>query len=88
MKATTYTTYGGPEVRELTDVDEPKIGPEWVKVAVRATSVNPVDWQVAKGEMDAMLDTFFPVTPGWDVAGVVEEVGPAVTRGKIVITAD
>ena len=79
MKAITYKSYGGPEVLELTEVDEPKIGPDWVKVAVKATSVNPVDWKVAKGGMDAMLDTFFPVTPGWDVAGVVEEVGPAVT---------
>lgn len=79
MKAITYTSYGGPEVLELTEVAEPKIGPDWVKVDVRATSVNPVDWKVAKGGMDAMLDAFLPATPGWDVSGVVEEVGPAVT---------
>lgn len=79
MKAITYKSYGGPEVLELSDVDEPKIGPDWVKVAVRATSVNPVDWKLAEGGMDSALDVFFPVTPGWDVAGVVEEVGPAVT---------
>ena len=54
MKAITYTTYGGPEVLELTDVDEPKVGPDWVKVAVRATSVNPVDWKLARGGMDSM----------------------------------
>lgn len=77
MKAITYSSYGG--ALDLSDVDEPKIGPDWVKVAVKATSVNPVDWKIASGGLDAMLDTFFPVTPGWDVAGVVEEVGPAVT---------
>ncbi|VXB34581.1 NADP-dependent oxidoreductase [Aeromicrobium sp. 9AM] len=81
MKAITYQTYGDdPEVLELTDVDEPKIGPDWVKVQVKASSVNPVDWKLASGGMDGMLDTYFPVTPGWDVAGVVESVGPAVTR--------
>lgn len=80
MKAVVYRKYGGPEVLELTEVDEPKVGPDWVKIAVRATSVNPVDWKVASGGLDGALDTTFPVTPGWDVAGVVEEVGPAVTR--------
>jgi NADPH:quinone reductase-like Zn-dependent oxidoreductase len=79
MKAITYKSYGGPEVLELSDMDEPKIGPDWVKVAVKATSVNPVDWKVASGGMDGALDTYFPVTPGWDLAGVVEEVGPAVS---------
>lgn len=77
MKAATYSAYGQP--LELTEVDEPKIGPDWVKVAVRATSVNPVDWKIAAGGLDALLDTYFPVTAGWDVAGVVEAVGPAVT---------
>ncbi|AXT85149.1 alcohol dehydrogenase [Aeromicrobium sp. A1-2] len=80
MKAITYSSYGDSVgILELTDVDEPKIGPDWVKVAVRASSVNPVDWKLATGGMDGALDTFFPVTPGWDVAGVVEQVGPAVT---------
>ena len=77
MKAITYTAYGDP--LELTEVDEPKIGPDWVKVAVKASSVNPVDWKIGSGGLDGALDTFFPVTPGWDVAGVVEAVGPAVT---------
>ena len=77
MKAITYSAYGDP--LELTEVDEPKIGPDWVKVAVKASSVNPVDWKIGSGGLDGALDTFFPVTPGWDVAGVVEAVGPAVT---------
>lgn len=79
MKAITYSSYGGAEVLELTDVDEPKIGPDWVKVAVKASSVNPVDWKIAAGGLDGALDVFFPVIPGWDVSGVVEAVGPAVT---------
>jgi NADPH:quinone reductase-like Zn-dependent oxidoreductase len=78
VKAITYSSFGGP--LELIDVDEPKIGPDWVKIAVKASSVNPVDWKIASGGLDGALDSFFPIIPGWDVAGVVEEVGPAVTR--------
>ncbi|MRJ77045.1 zinc-binding dehydrogenase [Aeromicrobium sp. SMF47] len=77
MKAATFSAYG--EDLTLTEVDEPKIGPDWVLVDVKASSVNPVDWKVAAGGLDGALDTFFPVTPGWDVSGVVEAVGPAVT---------
>jgi len=80
MKAIQYRSYGGSEALEFGEVEEPKIGPDWVKVAVRATSVNPVDWKLASGGLDGALDVFFPVTPGWDVAGIVEEVGPAVTE--------
>ena len=80
MKAILYRSYGGPGVLEFGEVDEPKVGPDWVKVAVRATSINPVDWKLASGGLDGALDTFFPITPGWDVAGIVEEVGPSVTE--------
>ncbi|VXB10541.1 NADP-dependent oxidoreductase [Nocardioides sp. AX2bis] len=78
MKAITYSQYGGTEVLQLTEVDDPKIGPDWVAIDVEATSVNPVDWKIASGGLDAMLPTSFPVVPGWDVAGVVTAVGPAV----------
>jgi NADPH:quinone reductase-like Zn-dependent oxidoreductase len=44
-------------------------------VEVRAASVNPVDWKLMSGGLDAMMDVRFPVVPGWDVAGVVAEVG-------------
>lgn len=76
MKAITYTNYGGPEVLHLVDdAPEPKIGPAEVRIAVRASSVNPVDWKVVAGGLDPMMDTVFPAVPGWDVAGVVEELG-------------
>ena len=81
MRAVVYSEYNG--AIEVTDIDEPKIGPDWVKVAVRASSVNPVDWKIATGGLDAILDTYFPVVPGWDVAGVVEEVGPSVTELEV-----
>lgn len=75
MRAITYARYGGPEVLELTELPTPKVGPDSVLVRVRATSVNPVDWKVREGYLDAIMDAVFPVVPGWDVAGVVEQVG-------------
>jgi NADPH:quinone reductase-like Zn-dependent oxidoreductase len=79
MKAITYAGFGDPVELELSDVDEPGIGPDWVKIAVRATSVNPVDWKLATYGVGDTLDTIFPVIPGWDVAGVVESVGASIT---------
>lgn len=75
MKAITYNRYGGPEVLALTEQPEPKVGPAEVLVRVRSASVNPVDWKVAAGYLDGLMNVCFPVIPGWDVAGVVERVG-------------
>jgi NADPH:quinone reductase-like Zn-dependent oxidoreductase len=80
MRAITYTEFGGPEVLTFGDVPDPVVGPDAVLVRVRASSVNPVDHKVRAGYLDGVLDTWFPVVPGWDVAGVVEAVGPAVTE--------
>ncbi|KFF60507.1 alcohol dehydrogenase [Cryobacterium sp. MLB-32] len=75
MRAITYSKYGSPDVLELTEQPVPKVGPGMVLVRVKAAAVNPVDWKVMAGYLDTMLDSDFPVIPGWDVAGVVEAVG-------------
>ncbi|MEU2202704.1 NADP-dependent oxidoreductase [Isoptericola sp. NPDC019482] len=75
MRAITYSRFGGADVLELTDQPDPKPGADVVVVRVRAASVNPVDWKVRQGYLDGLFDTQFPVVPGWDVAGVVEQVG-------------
>jgi NADPH:quinone reductase-like Zn-dependent oxidoreductase len=76
MRAMTYSQYGDNSVLEMTDLPRPKVGPGQVLIRIRRSSVNPVDWKVMSGGLDAMMDAHFPVVPGWDVAGVVEEVGP------------
>ncbi|MFD9907781.1 NADP-dependent oxidoreductase [Streptomyces sp. NPDC059063] len=78
MKAISYRAYGGPEVLEYGDVRDPKVGPDSVLVKVRAAALNPVDFKCRDGHLDAVLDTVFPVVPGWDVAGVVVQPGVAV----------
>lgn len=75
MRAITYSKFGGADVLELTDQPDPHIGPDTLVVRVRAASVNPVDWKIRQGYLTGLIDTEFPATPGWDVAGVVEQVG-------------
>lgn len=48
-------------------------------VQFKATSVNPVDWRLGAGYLDAGIPGEFPLIPGWDAAGVVVEVGSEVT---------
>lgn len=76
MKAITYSAYGTPGSLTLVDVPHPKVGPGEVLVRVKAAGVNPVDWKLAAGYLDPILEVRYPVIPGWDVAGVVESVGP------------
>jgi NADPH:quinone reductase-like Zn-dependent oxidoreductase len=80
MKAIVYRRYGGPEVLELADVAPPKMHVDSVLVRVHAAAVNPADLQMRAGHADATVSTYFPVIPGWDIAGVVEQVGIGVTE--------
>jgi NADPH:quinone reductase-like Zn-dependent oxidoreductase len=75
MKAIVTDGYDGPDGLRLTDRPDPKVAPDHVLVRVRAAGVNPVDWKVASGGLDAIYETHFPLIPGWDVAGTVEQVG-------------
>ncbi|HZD65070.1 MAG TPA: alcohol dehydrogenase catalytic domain-containing protein, partial [Acidimicrobiales bacterium] len=79
MKAVALERYGPPQNLELTDLPDPKVGPDSVLVRVRSAGCNPVDYKILGGGLDAFFPTYFPLVPGWDVAGVVESAGPAVT---------
>ncbi|WP_308420197.1 NADP-dependent oxidoreductase [Pseudoclavibacter endophyticus] len=71
----TYSQYGDPSILTLTDRPLPKVAPGAVRINVMRAAVNPVDWKLMGGGLDAVLDVLFPVIPGWDVAGVVDAVG-------------
>ena len=81
VKAIVMNQYGGPDVLKLaTDAPEPKVGPDSVLVRAKAAGVNPVDWKIREGKLDGLFQSDFPVIPGWDLAGVVERTGPAVSE--------
>ncbi len=77
MKAFFATGYGGPEVMRLGELPEPVPRAGQVVVAVRAASVNPVDWKVRRGDM-RLLSGPPPRILGVDLAGTVAAVGPGV----------
>ncbi|WP_410812586.1 NADP-dependent oxidoreductase [Micromonospora sp. 067-2] len=88
MKAIVYRSFGGPEVLELADLPTPKTQQDSVLVRVRAAGLNPADNVIRAGALADSMDTFFPVVPGWDFAGVVERAGagaPEWTPGDEVI---
>ncbi|MCX4450019.1 NADP-dependent oxidoreductase [Streptomyces sp. NBC_01789] len=78
MKAISYSGFGDESVLEYGERPDPKVGPDTVLVKVRAAAVNPVDRATREGKLDGILDTVFPVIPGWDVSGVVVQPGIAV----------
>ena len=84
MRAAVYDRFGGADVLSVREVDDPPVGPDTVLVRARATSVNPVDWKVREGYLQGAYPHHLPVVPGWDVAGVVAAVGPAVRTGLAV----
>src|SRR5512133_3853138 len=74
MQAIHIHNYGGPDVLRLEDVPRPVPGPNELLIRVHAASVNPVDWKMRQG----MINHRLPFVPGWDVSGIVDEVGPGV----------
>lgn len=78
MKAIRIHSYGGPDVLAYEDIPRPKIAPDELLLRVKAAGVNPVDWKTREGYLKDLLHHQLPFTPGWDVSGTVEEVGPQV----------
>jgi len=79
MRAMAVQAWGGRDALELIDVEPPPVAPDGVLVRIRAASLNPVDYKVREGKLAGAFPHHFPVILGWDAAGVVERVGPAVT---------
>jgi NADPH:quinone reductase-like Zn-dependent oxidoreductase len=74
--------FGGPERMELMELPDPLVGPDVVVIAIKAAGVNPVDWKMRNGGLAERYPHHFPLGIGWDAAGVVEAVGPAVRAFK------
>ena len=80
MKAVYIEEHGGVEMLTYGDLPEPPIGPNDVKVRVRACSVNRLDLFTRAGVRGTRLPLSEPHVLGGDVAGDVVEVGQEVTR--------
>lgn len=78
MQAVVYDEFGGPEQLVLREIAAPTPGPGEVRIRVRRAGVNPVDWKVLSGGLRGLMPHVLPIVPGWDVAGVVDALGPDV----------
>ncbi|MGW7069279.1 NADP-dependent oxidoreductase [Streptomyces sp. NPDC054855] len=78
MKKVSFAEFGGPEVLQLLDAEEPHAGLGQIRIAVRAAGVNPVDWRIREGQILGAHPTELPSGVGLDAAGVVDEVGEGV----------
>jgi NADPH:quinone reductase-like Zn-dependent oxidoreductase len=82
MKAARIHAYGASSEIRIEDAPLPTLNDDDVLIRVVATSVNPVDWKIRKGYLKSFIPYDMPLTMGWDVSGIVEKIGPAVTRFK------
>jgi NADPH2:quinone reductase len=76
MKAIRAHSFGGPEVLQLDEIDDPVAGPCEIVIDVRAAGVNPADTYMRNGTYAIVPD--LPYIPGGDAAGVVAALGPGV----------
>jgi NADPH:quinone reductase-like Zn-dependent oxidoreductase len=78
MKGVFYSRFGGSEVLEYGDLPEPRLSQNAVIVRMKAAATNPADIALQAGLAESLMETWFPVVPGWDLAGIVERVGDGV----------
>lgn len=81
MKAIVLGKFGGYDAFEMREVSVPAIGPRQVRVRIHATAINPLDYQIRRGDYADYVP--LPAIIGHDVSGVVEEKGSAVSEFDI-----
>lgn len=83
MKAVVFNRYGGNDEIEISEVPTPSPCDNDVLVAVRAASVNPVDWKIRNGLMKILTGRKFPKILGLECAGEIVGTGRGATRFRI-----
>ncbi len=79
MRGVAYDRFGSSDVLGVVDdLPDPPVGPDTVLVRTHAAGVNPVDVGIREGHLASFFPHRFPIVPGWDLAGTVEAVGPAI----------
>jgi len=81
MKRVVIDHFGGPEVLRVVEEDDPRPGPGEVRVRVLAAGVSYTDALLRAGSYLGVPNP--PFTPGYELVGVVEELGPGCTRLRV-----
>lgn len=82
MKAIQIHEFGGPEVLKVVDIDEHTPNKKEVKVKLYAVGLNPSENYTITGNYAYNVPEL-PYVPGYDGAGIIEEVGPMVENVKV-----
>ncbi len=82
MQAVRIHQFGGVELLRYEYAPRPVPDAGEVLIHVHAAGVNPVDWKIREGRLQSRMTHHLPLTLGWDVAGVIEQLGPGVTQFK------
>lgn len=83
MRAVQIHQYGGTETLQLEQIDKPKINADDILIQVKSAAINPVDWKIREGYLKDFIPYALPITLGWDVSGIVSEVGAEVTDFEV-----
>ena len=83
MKAAQINSFGDRSVIELNNIAIPSPEADEVLIKVKSAAVNPVDWKIREGYLQAMLNHELPLTIGWDVAGEIVGIGENVKQFNI-----
>ena len=83
MKSLMITKYGKLSTSlEIQEVPIPSIAPNQILIKTYASSFNPLDYKIVRGDFKAMRKIQFPKGIGRDVRGVIEQVGEKVEKFK------
>lgn len=79
MKAVRFDEYGGVDVLQVREVEDPRPEPGRVVVAVKAAGINPGEISIREGYLHDRFPATFPSGEGTDLAGLVQSVGAGVS---------
>jgi NADPH:quinone reductase-like Zn-dependent oxidoreductase len=82
-KAVKFNNYGDLDVLEITDVTRPTLEPTEILVKTKAAGINPGEAKIREGALQQIFPATFPSGQGTDFAGIVDEIGSAVTAFKV-----
>lgn len=83
MKALQITKYGElKESLKFAEVEKPAISDSEILIEVKAAALNPIDYKIVQGHLKEVLELDLPVGIGYDVSGVVTEIGSKVKDFK------
>jgi NADPH2:quinone reductase len=81
MRAIRQHAFGGPQELRLEQVPDPHPAAGQVRIRVESAGVHLLDTVIRRGEAGPRAMPTLPMTPGREVAGAIDEIGPGVAEG-------